>query len=64
MCPLNLTLSKIDPFKIDGLHNELHLKQNMLIELCACNYSNNDGLANGDEGVFKTIIESSLTFEI
>ncbi len=49
MCPPNFTLFKIDPSKFDGLHNELCLKQNMLIELCACNYCTNDGLVNGDE---------------
>ncbi len=44
MCPPNFTLLKVYPLKIDGLHNELHLKQNMLIELCACNYSTMMGL--------------------
>ncbi len=53
MCLFNFTLFKMDPSKFDGLHNELHLKQNMLIELCACNYCTNDGFVNGDEGFFK-----------
>jgi hypothetical protein len=64
ICPPNFTLSKIDPSKIDELHNELHLKQNILIELCACNSCTNVGLANGDEGFFKIAIKSNLTFEI
>jgi hypothetical protein len=53
MCPPCFTLSKIDPYKIGGLHYELHLKPNLLIELCVNNYCTNDGLVNNAEGYFK-----------
>ncbi len=53
MCPPCFTLSKINPSKIGGLHYELHLKPNLLTELCVINYCTNDGLVNGAKGYFK-----------
>jgi hypothetical protein len=59
-----LTLSKIDPSKIVGLHYELHLKPNMLIKLCIRKYCIEDGLVNGVERIFKTATKSNLTYEV
>jgi hypothetical protein len=49
MCQPNFTLFKTNTSKIGGLGYEFHLKSNMLIELCACNYWTNNGLVNGAE---------------
>jgi hypothetical protein len=43
-----------DPSKIVGLHITIHIKQNMVVELCARNYATCDGFVNGANGVFKT----------
>jgi hypothetical protein len=44
------------PSQIVGLHFELLLKKNMLVELCAGNYVTLDGLINGvDMGFLKII---------
>jgi hypothetical protein len=53
MCPPCFTLSKVNLSKTIGLHYELCLKPNMIIKLCAINYCTEDGLVNGDEGIFK-----------
>jgi hypothetical protein len=36
-----------------GLHAEIFLKENMLVELCAGNHVTHDGLVNGTDGIFK-----------
>jgi hypothetical protein len=51
-CPPCFTLSKVDPSKIGGLHYELHIKPNKLIELCTINYCTVGGLVNSAEGIF------------
>ncbi len=43
-----------DSNKIASLHITIHIKQNMVVELCAWNYATYDGLVNGANGVFKT----------
>ncbi len=53
MCQPNFTLFKTNTSKIGGLGYEFHLKSNMLIELCACNYWTNNGLVNGAEWLLK-----------
>ncbi len=43
-----------DSNKIASLHITIHIKQNMVIELCVQNYATYDGLVNGVNGEFKT----------
>jgi hypothetical protein len=43
-----------DSSKTVGLHTTIHIKQNMVVKLCAQNYATYDGLVNGTNGEFKT----------
>jgi hypothetical protein len=52
-CPSSYKLSN-DPNKTTGLHTTIHIKQDMVIELCVGNYATYDGLVKGADGVFKT----------
>jgi hypothetical protein len=61
MCPPFFTLSKVNTSKIGGLLYELHLKPNMLIELCTINFCIVDGLVDNVEGFFKIAMKSNLT---
>jgi hypothetical protein len=47
------------PFHTSGLHHELLLKKNMLVELCASNYATSDGLVNGVNVTFQDYIENN-----
>ncbi len=38
---------------IVGLHLEVQVKKNMLVDLCARNYVTHDGLVNGVDGIFQ-----------
>ncbi len=38
---------------IVGLHLEVQVKKNMLVDLCAGNYVTHDGLVNGVDGIFQ-----------
>jgi hypothetical protein len=40
--------------KIASLHITIHIKQDMVVELCVQNYATFDGLVNGVNGEFKT----------
>jgi hypothetical protein len=51
-CPPNFKLPN-DPSKTAGLYSMIHLKNDMLVELCAGNYDVSDGLVNGADGIFK-----------
>jgi ribonuclease HIII len=51
-CPTSYKLLN-DPSKIVGLHITIHIKQNMLVELCAGNCATYNGLVNGANGIFK-----------
>ncbi len=42
-----------DLSKTTSLHFTIHMKINMLVELCASNYVTSDGLVNGANGIFK-----------
>jgi hypothetical protein len=42
------------PNKTIALDSTIHVKTNMLIELCARNYSTFDGVVNGGNDIFKT----------
>jgi len=42
------------PSKTIGLYSTIHIKKNMLVELCANNYATLDGLVNVVDGIFKT----------
>jgi hypothetical protein len=53
MCPPCFTLSKVILSKTARLHDELHLKPNMLIKLCARNHCIEDGLVDGAKGILK-----------
>jgi hypothetical protein len=46
---------------IVGLHLEVEVKKNTLVELCARNYATHNGLVNGADGIFQgsTIIFNS-----
>ncbi len=35
------------------LHKKFQVKKNMLVELCASNYSTHNGLVNGANGIFQ-----------
>jgi hypothetical protein len=37
-----------------SLHFIIHIKKDMLVELCASNYATFDGLMNGANDIFKT----------
>jgi hypothetical protein len=37
-----------------GLHSIIHIKQDMLVELCASNYATSNGFVNGADDIFKT----------
>jgi hypothetical protein len=52
-CPSSYKLPN-DLNKTIGLHTTIHIKQDMVVELCARNYVTYDGLVNGANGVFKT----------
>ncbi len=52
-CPTSYKLLN-DPSKIVGLHITIHIKQNMLVELCARNCATSNSLVNGANGIFKT----------
>ncbi len=43
-----------DPSKTIGLYSTIHIKKDMLVELCASNYATLDGLMNVLDGIFKT----------
>jgi hypothetical protein len=43
-----------DPSKIGSLHITIHIKQNILVELCVRNYATSNDLVNGANGIFKT----------
>jgi hypothetical protein len=51
-CPPSYKLSN-DLNKIVGLHSIIHIKNNMLVELCANNCATSNGLVNGVDGIFK-----------
>jgi ATP-dependent DNA helicase PIF1 len=51
-CPPSYKLSDKSSL-IGGLHAEIFLKENMLVELCAGNHVTHDGLVNGADGIFK-----------
>jgi hypothetical protein len=51
-CPPTYKLLN-DLNKIVGLHSTIHIKGDMLVELCANNYVTFDGLVNGVDGIFK-----------
>jgi hypothetical protein len=51
-CPPSYKLLN-DLSKTIGLHSTIHIKDNMLIELCVGNYAMYDGLVNGANGIFK-----------
>jgi hypothetical protein len=36
-----------------GLHSTIHIKRNMLVELCVGNYATYDGVVNGVDDIFK-----------
>jgi hypothetical protein len=42
-----------DLSKTTSLHFTIHIKIDMLVELCASNYATSDGLVNGANGIFK-----------
>jgi hypothetical protein len=42
-----------DSSKISSLHLLIHLKKNMLVELCVSNYATSNGLVNGIDDIFK-----------
>ncbi len=42
-----------DPSKTTHLYSTIHIKKDMLVELCASNYATSDGLVNGTNGIFK-----------
>jgi hypothetical protein len=44
-----------DPNKTTCLHINIHITQNMLVELCVENYATSNGLVNGVDGLFKTL---------
>jgi hypothetical protein len=58
-CPFHFKLSML-PSHTNGLHHELLLLKNMLIELRVGNYATIDGLVNGANGTFKDYIENHL----
>jgi hypothetical protein len=49
-CPQSFQL-QIDANFTIGLHLEVQIKKNMLVELCAGNYATRDGLVNGVDGI-------------
>ncbi len=51
-CPLSYKLSN-DLSKIVGLHSTIHIKLDMLVELCVDNYATFDDLVNGVDDIFK-----------
>ena len=51
-CPPSYKLSDISS-NTCGLHSEIFLKKDMLVELCAGNHATHDGLVNGADGIFK-----------
>jgi len=53
-CPPSYKLSN-DLNKIAGLHSTLHIKKDMLVELCVGNCATFDGLVNGADGIFKAL---------
>ncbi len=52
-CPPSYKLSN-DLSKIVGLHFTIHIKKDILVELCANKYATFDGLVNGVNNIFKT----------
>jgi hypothetical protein len=51
-CPQSFQLQNDANFTT-GLHLEVQVKKNMLVELCARNYATHDGLVNGVDGIFQ-----------
>jgi hypothetical protein len=51
-CPKSFQLQNDPNFTIK-LHLKFRVKKNMLVELCAGNYSTHDGLVNGANGIFQ-----------
>jgi hypothetical protein len=51
-CPPSYKLSN-DLNKITGLDSTIHIKKDMLFELCVSNYATFDGILNGTNGIFK-----------
>jgi len=52
-CSTSYTLLN-DPSKIASLHITIHIKQNILNELCVRNYTISNDLVNGANGIFRT----------
>jgi len=53
LCPPTYKLLN-DPNKTSGLHSTIHIKRDMLVELCVSNYATHDGFMNGVDGIFNT----------
>jgi hypothetical protein len=58
-CPSHFKLSNL-PSQTTGLHYEILVKKQLLVELCARNYETSNGLVNGANGIFEDFIESIL----
>jgi hypothetical protein len=43
-----------DPSKTTSLHSIIHIKKDMLVELCVKNYAAFNGRLNGTNDIFKT----------
>ncbi len=56
-CPSHFKLSNL-PSQTTGLHYEILVKKQLLVELCARNYETSNGLVNGVNGIFEDFIES------
>ncbi len=52
-CPQSFQLQNDANFTL-GLHSEVQVKKNMLVELCAWNYATHDGIVNGANGIFQS----------
>jgi hypothetical protein len=52
-CPPSYKFTN-DPNKATRLRFTIHIKTNMLVELCASNYATFDGLVNGINDILKT----------
>jgi hypothetical protein len=48
-----------DSSKISSLHLLIHLKKDMLVELCVSNYATSNGLVNGIDDIFKASTTSN-----
>jgi len=52
-CPQSFQLQNDANFTL-GLHSEVQVKKNMLVELCAWNDATHDGIVNGANGIFQS----------